>query len=66
MMDVLLQDSERAYSLHAGRVLGHSERVEDGSRSVLGHGFGDLLDLSRWDAGDALADGKRVPRDEHL
>ena len=57
-----LQDRERADPLHAGRVLGHPERVEDGPRPVLGHRLGDLLDLRRRNAGDLLAGLERVPR----
>jgi hypothetical protein len=61
-----LQDGERPDALHAGRVLGHPERVEDGSGPVLRHRLGDLADLIGRDAGDLLADLQRVARDEGL
>ncbi len=61
-----LQDGERPDSLHAGRVLGHPERVEDGSRPVLRHRLRDLPDLIGRNAGDPLAHLERVPRDEGL
>ena len=55
-----------ADALHAGRVLGHPERVEDGARPVLRHRLGDLLDLIGRNAGDLLAHLQRVARDERL
>ena len=61
-----LQDRERPDPLHAGRVLGHAERVEDGARPVLRHRLGDLLDLIGRNAGDLLAHLQRVARDEGL
>ena len=57
---------ERADPLHAGRVLGHPERVEDGPRPVLRHRLCDLLDLIGRNAGDPLAHLQRVARDERL
>ena len=61
-----LQDRERPDPLHAGRVLGHPERVEDGRRPVLRHRLRDLPDLLGRNAGDPLARLQRVPRDEGL
>ena len=61
-----LQDRERPDALHAGRVLGHPERVEDGSRPVLRHRLGDQLDLIGGDARDPLAHVERVARDKGL
>ena len=61
-----LQDRERPDPLHAGRVLRHPERVEDGPRPVLRHRLRDLLDLIGRNAGDPLAHLQRVARDEGL
>jgi hypothetical protein len=47
-------------------VLGHSERVQNGSRPILGHGFRDLLDLRRRDACDLFAHLECVSGNEFL
>src|SRR6516164_1597274 len=61
-----LQDRKPTNSLHTGCVLGHSERIQDGSGPILGHSFSNLLDLCCRDAGDALSGLERVPRNELL
>ena len=56
-----LQDGERPDSLHTGRVLRHTQRIQDGSWTILRHHLRDLADLVGRYAGDPLARLQRVP-----